>query len=660
MNLHKNQRKTRCWRASAPRSTANSLLVAGGLIAGILLALTATASAQGTNLQQGGDRDAMVFSSSSLRVNVWHDKDSEDVYRRGEPVRVYFETNADAYAVVYQINAEGKVAVLWPLSRYDDGFVFGNHLYQLPVQGAPQLLAANEEGVAYVEAIVSSYPFDLRILELDFHHEQGDEHYEFWAAGDPFLAMNEVNYNVTGLENASDYVVTNYTSYYVHRQVDHPRYLCHQCHDYDQYRPYADSCSLNIRYDFGWYNSWWVGFGYYPLYTYPAWYYVDPWTWRPWVNYWYTPVYVWPGYPCYTWSTTCYNWRYSPIYRGDVHERYRDGDRRYRPLTRDLASNGRMRDSYYDRESLMVRSDRPSRDMESAMRSRTRSPGDGGTDLAARDDRAGSTGRTKASDRNARPELTGGAGGAGSARNDGRYVNTAPATRDRVAFKEDRNVRSAPGLRVPGRSGQDPGRRPVIRDRNQRSTERDATGSSLARNGTRDSQDSGRRTPTRLGPRADHQARTGQEPAVRERSERTRIKPQGSDRSSRRTLRSVEPRKGSSRIWTGGRSSAAKDRTARPKQYDSGSKRQGSEAGRSRSSGVRSRSSADKPQSGKSSSRTSGIKSRSSSNNKSSGGTSGRSTSIRKPSNSGKSASSTRSAPTRKSGGSRSGGSRRR
>ena len=226
----------------------------------------------------------VAYADQTLRVNIWHDKNEGDIYRRGEPVRVHFETNADAYAVVYQINAEGKVTILWPRSRYDDGFVFGNHHYQLPVSGAPQILVANEEGVEYVEAIVSSYPFDLRILELDFHHEQGDENYEFYVAGDPFLALNEVNYTVTGLEDASDYVVTNFTSYYVHQRVDHPRYLCQQCHDYGTYQPYHDTCSLSVHFDFGWYNNWWGSFGYYPLYYYPAYYYVDPWCWRPWVR----------------------------------------------------------------------------------------------------------------------------------------------------------------------------------------------------------------------------------------------------------------------------------------------------------------------------------------------------------------------------------------
>jgi hypothetical protein len=580
-------------------------------------------------------------------VNVWHDKDSEDVYRRGEPVRVYFETNADAYAVVYQISAEGKVSILWPLSRYDDGFVFGNHLYQLPVKGAAQILAANEEGVAYVEAIVSSYPFDLRILELEFYHEQGDEQYEFYVAGDPFLAMNEVNFNVTGLEDASDYVVTNYTSYYVHRQVDHPRYLCHQCHDYGEYRPYGDTCSLSIQYDFGWYNSWWAGFGCYPLYTYPAFYYVDPWTWRPWVNYWYTPVYAWSSYPCYTWSSTCYNWRYSPIYRGDVHERYRDGNRRYRPLNRDFAANGRTRDSYYERENLMVRNDRPNRDMENSIRTRTRTPRDDSTGAVARSKQPVGTGRTIANERNARPDLTGSSGGAaGSVRNDGRYVNTKPATRERTNFREDRNVRSAPGLRIPDRNGGDSVQRPAIRDRNQRTADRDVERRDPSRVTTGDSRETGRQKPERLGPRGDRGAGEspgGEKPAINRNGERTRIKPKQSESSGRRTIKSVEPRKGNSRIWTGGRNSAAKDRTARPKQYSPGSKDRRSSAERSSPSKV---------------------KPRSRDGNKNSGKSSGRSPSVRKPSTSGKSKGSsaprTRSAPSRKSSDGRSSGSRRR
>ena len=273
------------------------------------------------------------YAAIDLRVGVWTGRAADEVYRKGDAMTVGFQTNADAYAVVYHIDAEGRVTVLWPRSRMDDGFVFGGHEYQLPVQGGPALRAAQVEGEGFVEAVVSRYPFDLRALQLDFHHEPTAEPVDFRVVGDPFLAINEVNFAITGLENAEDHVVTNYAAYYVHREVDHPRYLCGQCHfdDGPQYDPYGDTCSLNISVDYRWNNGWWSSYGYYPVYYNPCYVYVDPWTWRPWVNFWYDPWWCAPAVSVCYWPTPCYPWYDSPYYGGDCYTG-NNGKPRYAPL----------------------------------------------------------------------------------------------------------------------------------------------------------------------------------------------------------------------------------------------------------------------------------------------------------------------------------------
>ncbi|MBU8871478.1 MAG: DUF4384 domain-containing protein [Gemmatimonadales bacterium] len=292
---------------------------------------------------QTGSVPAVAISESSefdynqsLRVGVWLDKAEDDVYRRGENIEVDLQANGDGYAVVYRIDVEGLVTILWPRTRMDDGFVFGGHEYRLPVSGARRLRVSGQEGLGYIEAIFSSYPFDLRDLEIDFHHEDRSRTHDFYVAGDPFLAMNEVNFAITGLEDAAEYVVTDYASYYVHEKVEHPRYLCNQCH-YDDtvaYHPYRDHCTLEINYDFGWSNSWYGRYGYYPVYWHPTYVYMDPWTYRPWVNFWYYPSYSCPPRGHYNWGYSTYVWFDSPYYRGDSVAYWNSGNRRYRPLGR--------------------------------------------------------------------------------------------------------------------------------------------------------------------------------------------------------------------------------------------------------------------------------------------------------------------------------------
>ena len=370
---------------------------------------------------------AARYAEQTLRVSVWLDKGSDDVYRRGEPLQVTFQANEDAYAVLYHIDVEGRVDVLWPTSRYGDGFVFGSHQYRLPAADGKRLRVGEREGLGYVQAVVSRYPFDLRDLPLDFFHESGGPTYDVYVAGDPYLAMNEVNFTVTGLEDSRGYVITNHVSYYVHRQVDHPRYLCSQCHEEGvQYEPYRDSCTITIRYDYGWMNDWWTHYRYYPVYYYPTYYYVDPWTGFRWVNYWYDPWYRWPLASFYTWPYHCYDWRYSPYWTWDSRVAYQRGSRRYTPLDRSTLARDRSQTATRTK-SLLVTDARPSEDHVRAMKDRT---------AVRRADSAATDSRLRRDDP---------AGGVAT--------NVRRAARAQDRFPSDSRAGTAPGLRLPDADG---------------------------------------------------------------------------------------------------------------------------------------------------------------------------------------------------------------
>jgi hypothetical protein len=303
-----------------------------------------------------GDAD-FDYAAQTLRVALWLDREDTEIYRRGDEQRVGFQTNEDAYAVVYRIDTDGLVTVLWPRDRLDDGFVFGGHEYRLPGREAAALRIEEPEGEGYVQAIVSRYPFDLRALELDFLQDAGDMKVDFRVAGDPFLAMNEVNYAITGMEDAGENVITNHARYYVHQRVDHPRYLCSQCHTEDsaRYDPYEGRCTLDIDYDYGWSNRWYSTYGYYPVYWNPVYVYVDPWTSRSWVNFWYDPWYVCAPYNGWYGSYRgCYSWNDSPYYRGGCGPGWDGGGRRYQPLNRhgDAVAVRKVRE--YDMVSRVV------------------------------------------------------------------------------------------------------------------------------------------------------------------------------------------------------------------------------------------------------------------------------------------------------------------
>ncbi len=370
MNIRSERQTTAQAIANKPSRRADHLVLALTTAIIALVLGVVTARAQDERLQDAMAQGWQGYENQVLRVNVWHDREEDEVYRKGESVRLHFETNYDAYAVAYRIDSEGEVDILWPRSRLDDGFVFANNTYNLPAPGSRRLRTAGEDGIEYVQVLVSAYPFDLRDLQIDFHHEQADQPLRYYVAGDPFLAMNDVNYEITGLEEAEDFVVSNYTSWYVGSRVDHPRYLCSQCHDDGlDIHPYRDVCTIEIHHNYGWDNDWYANYGSYPVYYYPVYYYVDPWTWRPWVNYWYRPWYSWPNV-AWGWGWDCYAWNYSPYWSGDVWVRYQGGSRRHRPLGKEVRyKEASGRDDYRNPRGL-GKTPRPSKEMRDAMESR--------------------------------------------------------------------------------------------------------------------------------------------------------------------------------------------------------------------------------------------------------------------------------------------------
>jgi hypothetical protein len=484
------------------------------------LAIAPQANAQGPDGMDPADAAALEarYASQSLRVSLWLNKGPDEIYRRGEPLSVTFQTNADAYAVLYHIDVEGRVTVLWPTSRYSDGFAFGGHEYRLPSRQGERLRVAGEEGQGFIQAVVSAYPFDLRDLELDFHHEPTPEPLDFYVAGDPYLAMNEVNFVVTGLEDPSEYAVSNHVSYYVHRKVDHPRYLCFQCHDSNEFHdPYRDTCTITVEYDYSWHNDWWDRYGYYPVYYYPVYVYVDPWAGLHWTNYWYDPWYRWPWSPWHHWSYSCYRWHHSPYWTHDVYVAQKHHERRYRPLDRDLV---RQRDRSVTRtKSQLVRGERPADDRLRAMKERTV--------VAADRDRTTSASRDRIR------------GGGATLK-----PRTDRTSREQQRFEPQRTQRSSPGLRVD----------------KDRTTRIGSSGSSRTTETTTPRVRADQRPQTRTSIDRGSSRVSPRNP----RNDSPRVTPRTRDSSDdRRVIRPVEPRNDRDRVWSNRRSSGSS--SSRPK-----------------------------------------------------------------------------------------------
>jgi hypothetical protein len=221
---------------------------------GMLAALApATAAADGLNWDKWYDGEV----ETRLRLRG-HDEGS--VYAPGEAIRIEFKTNEDAYHVVYGIDTEGYVRVLFPRFWEDDGWVERNQKVKLRSEDlAWPADRWGADGIVYVEAVASPLPFEFRAAGFANDHGlvgwYGAEG-PLRVNGDPFLAFNDIHQRLFPDWERAVFTV-DYTYFYVGAVQHAPRYL-----GYDYQRVYVapphPGFYATVR--FGW--RWQFGVGY--------------------------------------------------------------------------------------------------------------------------------------------------------------------------------------------------------------------------------------------------------------------------------------------------------------------------------------------------------------------------------------------------------------
>jgi hypothetical protein len=206
-------------------------------------------------------------------VDIWTDRGKDAVYEPGEPVEIKVRASDDGYLLVYDIDSEGYVRVLYPYEG-SSGYVEGRQTYRVPpYQSGLQLVVQGPVGQGYIVALVSHEPFNALPRFLRPYDPQaegvgyvGEEEEEGVTSdgrimGDPFVAMERIRRQVLSDANDPEMFATGYTSYYIHQPVRYPRYLCNDCHRpnqwawWDGYDPYYTNCSaFDFRVYWGW--SW--------------------------------------------------------------------------------------------------------------------------------------------------------------------------------------------------------------------------------------------------------------------------------------------------------------------------------------------------------------------------------------------------------------------
>lgn len=174
-----------------------------------------------------------------LSVDVWTDRGERAVYFPGERIRVYFRTSRDAFVVVYDVDTDGRVKLLFPRDPWSQTMVEGGVTHTIPPVGAPwDLRIGGPVGIEYVVAVASTEPF------------QWEEYADQLSAGvvletittDPYLGMERFNQLIAPLHEGVPFYVSDHTVFYVERRVPYPRYMCYDCHRPWRWDPYYAVC----------------------------------------------------------------------------------------------------------------------------------------------------------------------------------------------------------------------------------------------------------------------------------------------------------------------------------------------------------------------------------------------------------------------------------
>ncbi len=208
------------------------------MLASMLIAATAITTTG--PIQPARARDP--GSGAAPYVELWTDRD--DVVERGDRVRVYFQTDIDAYVTIFRVDTDGRVRVLFPLDPWDDNYARGGVPYEIQSRGGRFTFRVDDyPGQGYVFAVASADPFRYGGYVLGNHWDYRAIAEHGRIVGDPYVAFGDVIDVIV----PPNYVSYSYdaVSYYVERRYDYPRFLCYDCHIYaawPYWDPYHNPC----------------------------------------------------------------------------------------------------------------------------------------------------------------------------------------------------------------------------------------------------------------------------------------------------------------------------------------------------------------------------------------------------------------------------------
>jgi hypothetical protein len=171
------------------------------------------------------------------------------IYSEGEAVGFSIRTDTDASIVVFNIDTDGFVHLLYPRGGKNIRRFSPDRIYYLPEDPDQSLVVGGTTGIEFVFALAVEDRGDINEEEIRFlaDNENLPEERKFRVDGDPLLAANRIaSQIVRGISHRKG-VTLSFTYFYINEAVDFPRYLCEDCYKSGK-DPYAKGMSRYVAY----------------------------------------------------------------------------------------------------------------------------------------------------------------------------------------------------------------------------------------------------------------------------------------------------------------------------------------------------------------------------------------------------------------------------
>lgn len=164
------------------------------------------------------------------------------VLQPGRDVNLTFQTSSDAYVIIYSIDSDGYVNLLYPADGNPRLSPAGKVIF-LPEKGTGVAWRiAGSTGIEYIHALAIEDPGRIDRDELYYLSQTHNlpEEQRLRIEMDPFLAFNMITEELIGDAQRMP-PATDYTYFYVNQRVEYPAYLCDSRPGVDD--PYRAPCA---------------------------------------------------------------------------------------------------------------------------------------------------------------------------------------------------------------------------------------------------------------------------------------------------------------------------------------------------------------------------------------------------------------------------------